>query len=354
MHFYPGSWLPQKFRASAWGYTALLTAYIATLLERCWCWSRRRRATALLATVICGFVLPYTIWFTTFAMTAFLQHTNPQLRWYRNVASMASPPESTAVHVGIPALDEPHTHYVLEHPVHHVSAMIPHYHLKQAQTALAGMVEPHIITMPFTVGNMRDVLRRCRLYDYDAHAWLDFNGQVTAIPLDIGRKPASGLPLACTPIRWSPTSPGIFFPPEPASRDQPSRPYSLSASRGKGLAALGVAQVDFGGHAPVERAADLEPPLVALAVAGEERRLGLLARALRGGEAVLGEMAQGGVEHGVGRPRAAVVVRRQPAGLARLARAHARGDGAWRGSETDGHGAPCSRSVDALAGGLPG
>ena len=40
------------------------------------------------------------------------------------------------------------------------------------------------------------------------------------------------------------------------------------------------------GHAPVERATDLEPPQVALPVVGEERRFGLLARALRGGDAL--------------------------------------------------------------------
>jgi omega-6 fatty acid desaturase (delta-12 desaturase) len=218
VHFYPGSWLPQKFRASAWGYTALLTGYVAALLSLL-VLVPSAQGHSVAATVLCGFVLPYTIWFTTFAMTAFLQHTNPQLRWYRTVAGMASPPESTAVHVGIPHWMNHITHYVLEHSVHHVSAMIPHYHLKKAQAALAGLVEPHIITMPFTVGNMRDVLRRCRLYDYDAHAWLDFDGQVTAIPLDIrksARKPvlaAGGL----LPDQADPGSPGIFFPPERAA-----------------------------------------------------------------------------------------------------------------------------------------
>jgi hypothetical protein len=112
------------------------------------------------------------------------------------------------------------THYVLEHPVHHVSAMIPHYHLKQAQAALAGIVAPNILSMRFTVGNMRDVLRRCRLYDYDAHAWLDFNGELTAVPFDPSttgtrqvRRSSGGL----LPDQAQPGSPGIFFPPDQAA-----------------------------------------------------------------------------------------------------------------------------------------
>ncbi len=214
VHYYPGAWLPQKFRASALGYTALMTAWMAALLSLL-VLVPAGRGDSVLAVILCGFVLPYTIWFTTFAMTAFLQHTNPQLRWYPDVASMASPSESTSVHVGIPHWMNHMTHYVLEHPVHHVSAMVPHYHLKRAQTALAGMVAPNIITMRFTPANMSDVLRRCRLYDYEAHTWLNFEGQVTAVPLEIGKtKVRKSKPVSdgLLPDQAAPDSPGIFFP----------------------------------------------------------------------------------------------------------------------------------------------
>lgn len=227
VHFYPGAWLPRKFRASAWGYTALMTAFMASLLSLLVLVPAARHD-SIAATVLCGFVLPYTVWFTTFGMTAFLQHTNPQLRWYHDVASMASPPESTSVHVGIPHWMNHITHYVLEHPVHHVSAMIPHYHLKQAQAALAGIAASNILSMRFTVANMRDVLRRCRLYDYDEHAWLNFSGELTAVPLDTGRirarqagRPADGL----LPDQAEPDSPGIFFPPNRGvSTTEPTAP----------------------------------------------------------------------------------------------------------------------------------
>lgn len=215
VHFYPGAWLPPRFRASAWGYTALVTAYAASLLSLLVLVPLVRHDSVAVS-LLCGFALPYTIWFTVFSMTAFLQHTNPQLRWYRDVASMASPSESTSVHVGIPHWMNHLTHYVLEHPVHHVSAMIPHYHLKKAQAALAGISGPNIIRMRFTAGNMRDVLRRCRLYDYDGHAWLDFNGEMTAVPLDTstirGRR-SEPLSDGLLPDRTD-TSAGIFFPPD--------------------------------------------------------------------------------------------------------------------------------------------
>jgi omega-6 fatty acid desaturase (delta-12 desaturase) len=210
VHFYPGKWLPARFHASAWRYTALVTAYAAALLTLLVVVPQARHDSVALA-LVCGSVLPYTIWFMVFSMTAFLQHTNPQLRWNDEVAGMA-PSQSTSVHVGIPHWMNHMTHYVLEHPVHHVSAMIPHYHLKKAQTALAGLVEGDIIRMRFSLASMSDVLRRCRLYDYQHHAWLDFDGQVTAVPLDLSRVrsgPATGDLL---PDDANPGSPGVFFP----------------------------------------------------------------------------------------------------------------------------------------------
>lgn len=219
VHFYPGSWLPQRFRASALRYTALVAAYMAALLSLL-VLVPSARGDSVVAALLCGFMLPYTVWFMVFSMTAFLQHTNPQLRWYGDVGSMASPPESTAVHVRIPHIVNHVTHYVLEHSVHHVSAMIPHYHLKRAQAALAGRVEQHIITMPFTVGNMRDVLRRCRLYDFEGHAWMNFDGEVTALPIDtsgFGASQAGRSSDELLPDEANPDSPGIFFPADRAA-----------------------------------------------------------------------------------------------------------------------------------------
>lgn len=208
VHFYPGSWLPKRLHASAWRYTALQTAYGAALLAVLISVATARQD-SVLSVVLLGFLTPFMIWFFTFSMTAFLQHTNPRLRWYGSVSGVESPPESLAVQVIIPAWLNHMTHYVLEHPVHHVSAMIPHYHLKKAQAALADVVGQPIITMRFTLGNMRDVLRRCRLYDYEKHVWRNFEGEVTAVPDDTLRLRQSAddglLPYG------SDNSPGIFF-----------------------------------------------------------------------------------------------------------------------------------------------
>lgn len=204
VHFWPGSWLPQRFHRSAIGYAALQAGYGVALVSTLVLAGNG----STIATVLCGLVLPYVIWFATFSMTVFLQHTHPEVRWYRDVAT--SPPDALSVHVGIPHWINHMSHYGLEHPVHHVSAVIPHYRLKEAQAALAGISTPPVVAMQFNGTNLRNVVTRCRLYDYDAHTWLDFDGTVTARPLERSRKPEKGL----LPDVSDAGSPGIFFPPE--------------------------------------------------------------------------------------------------------------------------------------------
>ncbi len=122
VHFYPGSWLPPRFRSSAWRYTALEAAFAAGVLALLISASLARQESVILAVVL-GFVVPYLGWFMVFSMTAFLQHTNPMLRWYRDVPSVRSRAEFLSVHVGVPGWINHMTHYVLEHPVHHISAV---------------------------------------------------------------------------------------------------------------------------------------------------------------------------------------------------------------------------------------
>ena len=228
VHFYPGSWLPTRFRRSAFGYAALQAAFVAALIGVL-VGIPLATGASVAAALLCGLVLPYLIWFTTFSMTVFLQHTHPQVRWYRDAAS--SPPEALSVHVGIPHWINHMSHYGLEHPVHHVSAHIPHYRLKEAQAALAEIAAPPVIAMRFTAANVSDVLARCRLYDYDAHAWMDFDGKVTALPLERGKMRAAPPPADDRlPDQADPSSPGIFFP---AERDLAARePTALGHREG--------------------------------------------------------------------------------------------------------------------------
>lgn len=210
VHFLPGAWLPRRFHRSAYRYAALIAAYGLTLLATLTL-VPAASGTGFVASLLCGFVLPYAIWFAVFSMTVFLQHTHPEVRWYRDAAS--SSPEALSVRVHIPDWLNHMSHYVLEHPVHHVSAVVPHYKLRAAQKALEGIATPEVIELRFTPGNVRDVVTRCRLYDYDAHAWTDFDGTVTARPSERGSVRNLGARAGpMLPEADDRSSPPIFFP----------------------------------------------------------------------------------------------------------------------------------------------
>lgn len=213
VHFWPGKWLPQRFHRSAKRYAALQAAFFVALVATL-CLAQG----SVVAALLCGIVLPYLIWFATFSMTVFLQHTHPQVRWFRDAAD--SPPDALSVHVGMPHWINHMSHYGLEHPVHHVSAAIPHYRLKQAQAALAEISTPPVVFMRFTAANLREVVTKCRLYDYEAHAWTDFDGTVTARPSARGTlRPSARKSGELLPDRSDAGSPGIFFPEQRAASE---------------------------------------------------------------------------------------------------------------------------------------
>jgi hypothetical protein len=43
-----------------------------------------------------------------------------------------------------------------------------------------------IVFEPWTFARHREIVRCCKLYDYDAHRWLDFTGRPTTPVIEIG------------------------------------------------------------------------------------------------------------------------------------------------------------------------
>ena len=68
----------------------------------------------------------------------------------------------------------------MEHTAHHVDASIPLYTLKSAQNKLEEILPGRIISQRFTFKWYIETAKRCKLYDFENKAWLDFNGYETA------------------------------------------------------------------------------------------------------------------------------------------------------------------------------
>jgi acyl-lipid omega-6 desaturase (Delta-12 desaturase) len=60
---------------------------------------------------------------------------------------------------------------------------VPFYHLPEAQKALETAYPAEIIREDWTVRTFLRMFRTCRLYDYESHRWVDYDGTPLTEPL---------------------------------------------------------------------------------------------------------------------------------------------------------------------------
>jgi omega-6 fatty acid desaturase (delta-12 desaturase) len=67
----------------------------------------------------------------------------------------------------------------MEHNAHHLNPGIPMFKLRAAQQVLREKF-PNLCDYSLNRRTYMDIVRRCKLYDFKEHAWLDFSGRITA------------------------------------------------------------------------------------------------------------------------------------------------------------------------------
>ncbi len=178
----PRAGVPEKFRASAWRHFALLMAYLGAflaVLAAAPLYSATGSATALLL----GFAVPFYVWMELMSGSLYFQHTDPAIPWFKSETDRRRiPVEALTLHLKFPLWFSRYMHHVYDHPVHHVQPAIPCYRLHEAQLVL-NRLSPDHVSRRFTLGLFWDTLRRCKLYDYHRHRWLDFDGKPTGEPI---------------------------------------------------------------------------------------------------------------------------------------------------------------------------
>jgi acyl-lipid omega-6 desaturase (Delta-12 desaturase) len=129
-----------------------------------------------------GAILPFAMWNTTMSFVIYLHHTHPDLKWYNDEAEWkrdASQAHS-AVHVIFPGPINLFFHWIMEHNAHHARPSIPLYRLREAQEVLKASEQENIVVMRWSPWAHLDIARRCKLYDYQAKRWRDFQGNFTS------------------------------------------------------------------------------------------------------------------------------------------------------------------------------
>ena len=196
--FFPRAGVPERHRAAAWAHFALLLAYLAgftALLAAAPLYSATDSVTALLL----GLIVPFFVWMELMSVSLYFQHTNVGIPWFKGeIDRRALPPETLTLHLSFPLWFSRYMHHVYDHGAHHVQPAIPCYRLYAAQQRLNSLVPGEVVSERFTFGLFWDTLRRCKLYDYERHQWLDFQGRPTGAPI-LRRRDVAIEPLYLAP-----------------------------------------------------------------------------------------------------------------------------------------------------------
>jgi omega-6 fatty acid desaturase (delta-12 desaturase) len=174
---------PAERRRAGWFY-ALLFTYLAVLWGTLLAAPLYSGVGSLQAWVL-GFALPFFIFNTMFGYATYFQHTHVALPWYRepSLQERLDRQEFMAAAQVYPGWFSAFNYHVFYHVVHHVHPRIPVWRMKDAFVELQRLAGAVVVVDNFTSRFFLDTLRRCKLYDYDRHCWLDFDGRATTDPI---------------------------------------------------------------------------------------------------------------------------------------------------------------------------
>ena len=125
-----------------------------------------------------GFFIPLVISSFMIGFTVFQQHTHESIPWFisRNERDDIVKIEGITMHVKFPHWYNVISHNTMAHTVHHVDPRIPLYNLAKAQEVLSKLPGDGLTTINFSIKGFLSTMKKCKLYDYGNHLWLDFDG----------------------------------------------------------------------------------------------------------------------------------------------------------------------------------
>lgn len=178
--FMPGAFLPQALRPAAWKHTIFLLTYfvgfIGVLLS-----APLFAPVSAITAVVLGFVLPFFIFQALLASALYINHTHPDIPWFDHATQpkIKLSAEALTLHLRFPNWFASLVHHFYEHPAHHVYPAIPCYELGKAQAHMDRLLGARALVVDFSLSALADIFRKCKLYDYQNHHWLDYTGKPT-------------------------------------------------------------------------------------------------------------------------------------------------------------------------------
>lgn len=186
---FPKKTMPVAVRREAWLYAGLMGAYLLVFVAVI---AMASNGSLLLfaQNLFFALVLPFLAFQACMAAVVYFQHTHPAVPWFADgdERHRGFGAEELSVHMAMPRMVSSLLHHAYCHAAHHVCPSIPCYRLYDAQQRLDELLGGKAAVVAFRAGALLDVFQRCKLYDYEAHCWIDFDGRPTTTSLVPARK----------------------------------------------------------------------------------------------------------------------------------------------------------------------
>lgn len=139
--------------------------------------------------VLLAIVLPFVVFCWMVGFVSYLNHTHPDVPWFaeRREWSFYSGQVHATVHMGVPSWMIFFVTDLGLHGAHHIEPRIPIWNLEPAKARLIADAGDELVLETWSWPRHRDIMRRCKLYDYEAHRWQDFSGRPTSPAIDLRR-----------------------------------------------------------------------------------------------------------------------------------------------------------------------
>ena len=179
--FFPFKSIKGKYNSVNWDFL-LVSLYLVSYLSLLTYTGQVSSHSSSVVLILLGFILPFLIWNFMMGVTVYQQHTHESIPWNksRKDRDKLGGQEDFTMHVQYPHWYNQVSHNIMAHTAHHVDPGIPLYQLDKAQAKLSKFLGNDIKVIRFSFSSFIKTLAICKLYDYDKHNWLDFDGKLTA------------------------------------------------------------------------------------------------------------------------------------------------------------------------------
>ena len=139
-------------------------------------------ATTWVAATFASLVLPWLVFNWMIGFVIYFNHTHPDVPWFANADewSFYDGTISGTVRLLFPDWSMTFASNIMDHVAHHLDPRIPLVNLRAAQDRLDQLCAGQIVVERWSIRGTFDIMRRCKLYDYDAHRWTDYAGRPTS------------------------------------------------------------------------------------------------------------------------------------------------------------------------------